>query len=437
MRVNFKKLLIAGFVLLFLFAGVRVVDKALEDRTAFLRWTEHSQTLLAGETVYGDEGGRYPNLPFMLMILMPFHAMGPVAGSIAWMIFKFGILLFIFRAVVRVTQNNGPPLPYWALFLMLLLSARVFRSDLTHGNVNLVIGGLIVCSMFCLYHKKDFLSGLSIGLATVLKVTPALFIPYFLYKRKWSCATGAFAGIVVFCWIIPGAFLGFEFNNQLIGQWYNQMIHPFISGEPVSYMQTQHYNQSFTGLFYRLLSDSTAIEADPSKGVEAMKINLVSLDQKTVGMIVKTSFLIVLAALAWFCRTPKDRPQHLGNLGEFALIFLAMLFLSERSWKHHYVLLILSHGFLFYYLLIMKPSGWRKKVPLALLAIAAFLHTFTASSFFGSRGSDILESYGVFLIGAVCLFIACGTALTVLRRENWPPRGSISGAQTGVDPAQV
>ncbi|MFO7839802.1 MAG: glycosyltransferase family 87 protein [Desulfosalsimonadaceae bacterium] len=422
---KFKKLLLAGFVIILLLSGVKVVDKALEDRTAFLRWDKHTESILEGETVYGEKGGKYPNLPFMLMILIPFHAMEPVAGSIAWLLFKFAIIVFIFRSVKRVAENHGPPLPDWALFLLLVLSMRVFMSDLTHGNINLIIGGLIVCAMLCSYHQKDFLSGLSIGLATVLKVTPALFIPYFLYKRKWTSLAGSFAGIALFCWLIPGLFLGFEFNNQLVIQWYKQMIHPFIAGMPVGYMQTQHMNQSFTGIFYRLLSDCTAIAAEPKEGLEALKINLLSLDQKTVSLIVKGASLAVVAALAWFCRTPRSSPKHLGHLGEFAMVFLAMLFLSERSWKHHYILLILSHGFLLYYFLIMRPSGRRKWVPLVFTAMGIFLHTFTSSAFFGSYLSDVLEAYGVFVIGALFLFISCASVLTVLRREGWPDRPSI------------
>ncbi|MCF8112129.1 MAG: DUF2029 domain-containing protein [Desulfobacteraceae bacterium] len=419
----FKKLLVIAFLAMFLSSGIKVFDKALEDRTAFLRWTQHTELLLDGETIYGAEGLRYPNLPFMLMILMPFHAMGPMAGSLAWFAFKFAIVIFIFWAVERAAENNGPSMPYWALFILLVLSVRVFISDLTHGNVNILIGGLVVCAMFCSFYGRDFLSGLSIGLATVLKVTPALFIPYFLYKRKWISAGGSIAGIVLFCWILPGLFLGFEFNHELVMQWYKQMIHPFITGSSTGYMQTQHLNQSFTGLFYRLLSDSVAIAAEPKEGItEALKINLVSLDHRTVSYIVKAASLAIVGALAWFCRTPQSKPRHLGNLGEFAMVFLAMLFLSERSWKHHYILLILSHGFLIYYLLVMNPSGWKKWVPLSFLAAAVFLHTFTSSLYFGDYGSDVLEAYGVFVIGALFLFMGCAAALTALRRRNWPER---------------
>jgi alpha-1,2-mannosyltransferase len=417
-----KKLLMVAFLIIYLVSGITVFRKAKEDRTALLRWSYHTDRIKHRETIYGAQGGSYPNLPFMLMILMPFHAMGPIAGSLAWQTFKFLIILFIFWSTVKVARNNGPPWPDWALLVLILLSLRVFISDLTHGNVNLVIGGLVVVALLFSFYEKDFLSGLVIGLATVLKVTPALFIPYFLYKRRWLSVVGSMVGIALFCWLVPGLILGFDFNNQLIIEWYKQMVRPFLSGMPVGYLQTQHINQSFTGLFFRFLSDSVAITGDVKRGYDELRINFVSLDQQTVSLMVKIASLAVVGCLAWFCRTPHKNHKHLGNLGEFAMVFLAMLFLSERSWKHHYVLLILAHSFLLYYLLIMKPSGWRKWVPLSFMIIAVFLHTFSGSLFFGFYWSDVLEAYGVYIIGALSLFVSCAAALTALRVEGWPNR---------------
>ena len=420
--IAFRYVLILGFVAILAVSSVKVIDKSLEDRTAFLRWSEHAQTLQQGQTVYGDEGGRYPNLPFMLLILIPFYALGPVGGSIAWLLLKYLLIVFIFWTTIHVAQNNGPPLPYWALFAILFLSARVFVSDLTHGNVNIVIGSLVACALLCSFRKQDYFSGLSIGLAAVLKVTPALFIPYFVYKRKWRSAGGALFGVFLFCWLIPGIVLGFEFNHQLVIEWYQQMIQPFISGARVTYMQTQHMNQSLTGIFYRFLSDCVAIAKDIQDGTPSASINFMALSQHTVSMIVKVASIGIVLISAFICRTPRNKPKHLGNLGEFALVFLAMLFLSERSWKHHYVLLILSHAFILYYLLLYRPLGWRKWLPLLSLAGAIVLHTFTSSMFFGNHGSDLLEAYGVFVFGALLLFIECGSVLIAVRLDGWPAR---------------
>ena len=171
----------------------------------------------------------------------------------------------------------------------------------------------------------------AIGLATTLRVTPALFILYFFYKRRWTNIAGAAAGAVLFCWLVPGLILGFEYNNLLFTEWVKQMIQPFLSGALSG--GADHINQSFTGAVQRFLTDSVAVKADVERGYEALKVNVASLDHGSISLIVKMASLLVVGCLAWFCRTPKDSPKYLGNMGEYAMVFLATLFISPRSWK--------------------------------------------------------------------------------------------------------
>ena len=422
MGTRAKTILIVILLGIYVASAVQVIHKAKNKRTAFLRWTQYTERLSRGEVIYDAEMEQYPNLPMMALILMPFHAMGPMPGSLCWLTFKYMLILAIFWTTAKVSRSNTAPWPAWALVVLLLLSVRVFISDLTHGNVNLLIGGLIAGALLCSYQTRDFLAGLAIGLAAVLKVTPLLFVAYFMYKRRWLSVLGAMVGIALFCWIVPGLILGFEFNKQLTVAWYMQMIHPFITGEPVSYLQTSHMNQSFTGLFYRFLSDSVAVAADARRGYDELRVNFVSLDHHTVSLIVRIASILVVGCLAVFCRTPREDRKHLGNLGEFAMVFLAMLFLSERSWKHHYVLLIFSHGFLLYYLLVMRPTGWCKWVPLSCMALAIFCHSFVNNSTLGHYWSDVAEAYGVYLMGGISLFVGCSADLMALRLSGWPNR---------------
>jgi|GEM_PF-1354352 len=418
MRSKTKIIFLTVLLGIYIISAAQVLHKAKTNRTAFLRWTLYTEMLSRGEILYDSENEQYPNLPIMALILMPFHAMGPVTGSLAWLTLKYLLILIIFWTTAKVSRGNGAPWPGWALLVLLLLSTRVFISDLSHGNINLIIGVLIAVAMLCSYQEKDFLAGLAIGLAAVLKVTPVLFVPYFVYKRRWLSLSGSFVGILLFVWLVPGLILGFDFNKELTIAWYKQMVHPFLTGKPVSYIQTIYMNQSFTGLFYRLLSDTVAMAANAGRGYCELKINLFSFEQQTVSLIVRIASISVLACLVAFCRTPRHERKHLGNLGEFALVFLAMMFLSERSWKHHYVLLILAHGFLLYFLIIMRPTGWRKWVPLSSLIVAVFCHSLISDSTLGHYRSNIAEAYGVYLLGGISLFVGCSAALTALRLDG-------------------
>ncbi len=413
-----KILLIILFLIVFIVSAVTVVHKAKEGRGAFLRQARYSEMISRKEVIYDIENELYPNSVMMLLIQKPFHGMGPMWGSVSWLIFKYLIILFIFFTVVKITRNNGPPWPDWGLVILFFLGMRVFIGDLTHANVNLVTGGLIVAALLSSFNEKDFLSGMAIGLVTALRVTPALFILYFAYKRRWLSIAGAMVGILLFCWLVPGLILGFEYNNLLTREWLKQMIYPFIAGEKSG--TAHHINQSFTGLFHRLLSDSVAIKADIERGYDELRINFLSLDRHTVSLIVRVASVLVVGCVAWFCRTPREDHKNIGNLGEYALVFLAMLFISPRSWKHHYVLLILAHSFLLYYLLNMGPSGWKKWVPVYSLIFASICFLFSSNSTLGHYWSNVAEAYGVYLIGGISLFVGCSAVLMALRLDGWP-----------------
>ena len=64
-------------LIIYLVSGITVFRKAKEDRTALLRWSYHTERIKHRETIYGAEGGSYPNLPFMLMIICLFMQWDP------------------------------------------------------------------------------------------------------------------------------------------------------------------------------------------------------------------------------------------------------------------------------------------------------------------------------------------------------------------------
>lgn len=415
--------LVVLFVILYVASAVKVVHKAKNGGGAFVRQAKYSEMIDRKEVIYDTKAELYPNLPMMLLIQKPFHAMGSIWGSLLWLTFKYLIILFIFWTVVKVARNNGPPWPDWALIVLLVLNLRVFMGDLTHANVNLITGGLIAAALLCLSNERDFFSGMAVGFATALRVTPGLFILYFIFKRRWISIGGAVTGILLFAWLVPGLILGFEYNNLLTQEWFKQMISPFIAGAQSG--TADHINQSFNGLFHRFLTDSISIGANIKKGYGELRVNFVSLDHQTVSFIIRIASLLVVGCLAWFCRTPGKDRKHLGNLGEYALVFLAMLLISPRSWKHHYVLIILAHGFILNYLLSMRPAGWRKWAPLYSLIFASVCFLLFSDSTIGQYWSDVAEAYSVYVIGALSLFVGCAAALKALRSEGWPDSPTI------------
>ena len=58
------------------------------------------------------------------------------------------------------------------------------------------------------------------------------------------------------------------------------------------------------------------------------------------------------------CRTPARTGLGWRLAAEFSLVVLGMLIFSERTWKHHCVVLILPFSVLSYYLATCQPGPW-------------------------------------------------------------------------------
>ena len=196
-------------------------------------------------------------------------------------------------------------------------------------------------------------AGLCLALAITYKVTPALFLPYFLYKRSWKTLGGdGGVGCLLFVVVIPSLVLGPAFNGQCLQAWYRRILGPYVEdGVP----SVQEVNQSMIGVFTRLLTSSGKAVAHGYMGVQ-FQGNLVAWPPRAVSIGLKVASLGLLGLLAFFCRTKTDRRDDPRLLGEFSLVVLTMLFASERSWKHHFVTIVLPIAFLVAHVAVLPGS---------------------------------------------------------------------------------
>src|SRR5262245_38556862 len=230
-----------------------------DSRSAIQRW--RNLLLQLGDGVDIFEKDAYPNPPIMALILRPVvtwpdaFGLPPLAAGLAWFWLKVGMTLLCLRWVFRMIETPGQPFPLWGQTLTVLLSLRAITGDLQHGNVNLFILFLVIGGLYALYHERDFLAGLVLALAMACKVTPALFLPYLVWKRAWWALAGCAVGLLLFFWpgFVPALFLGWDKNVEYIGSWMNQMVRPFIVD---GFVTSEHNNQSLPGVVYRLLTHS-------------------------------------------------------------------------------------------------------------------------------------------------------------------------------------
>jgi hypothetical protein len=403
---------VALAVALSVLALVQSLHRAKQGRCALLKWRPDVEALTNGAEVYGrdaetlEEG--FPLLPVAGLGMVPFLALGDVGGALAFAALKVALAWWMLASALRLA-SDGRGLPTWASLLVVLLSVRVLLSDISHGNVNIVVGATVVAAAVSWSRGHDVRAGLFAGLGAVLKVTPALLLAYFVWKRGWRAAAGFALGVILFAFCLPALFLGWSLNLALTSAWWQQMVQPFLSGAAPTLVQTEQINQSFFGVFARLLTDAVAIDGEPPTYVNVLSLSPGALRFALLGASAATA-----VALA-FCLRRGARRDGPVVLGEFSMLALAMLFLSERSWKHHWVLTLLPLAFLTGVWVRRGTGDKLGRAACAAVVAAALLFGLTGSGVLGDRGSDLAEAYGAFLLGGLILFTASGA---VLRRAS-------------------
>ncbi len=416
---------VLALVALFFGLSVQYSFKVKDShRSAFLRWRDQIVEL---DSVNIWQRHNYPNPPIMVMLLKPLVPLPPLIGSLVWFYLKVGMALAAIYLMFRLVETAGWPWPWWAKALAVALSLRPIMGDLSHGNINLFILLLCVIALECFRRRHDAVAGVTLALAIACKVTPALFVPYFLWKRSWSALAGCAVGLVLFFWLIPGLYFGFEENQTYLVSWYTAMIKPFAIDGVVT---TDHENQSLPGLVHRMLTYCASFsEFVEDQYVVVEHHNIMSWDPAVARIIVKLTMAIFAGLVIWVCRTPTADRRRWQLAAEYSLILLGMLLFSERTWKHHCVTLLLPFGVLSYVLAGDWVGPWTKRYLIATLAAAALLMAATSTGWSVSleRIGKLAQVYGAYVWANLLLT----AALVVVLRQQMVSAQKVATAGQG------
>jgi alpha-1,2-mannosyltransferase len=403
--------LLCVLILASIWAAVAYANKACGNASAILRWRELIQSVARGENVYNEwtKDGSFPYPPIAGLLLWPITQLPPLTAAITWFCLKLAMVAASIRWSILLVTQPDERFALWQVALLIALATRPILSDLQHGNINILILFLTTAGLVAFRNHRDWLAGAMIGLAGAIKVTPLLFVPYFALKRQWNMVASSLAGLALFLLLVPGTTLGFERNWWLVRSWSGAMIEPYALEGKVETIQT---NQSLPGVLVRLTTDSPGIELEDGT---RMAVNWVNLQQETALWIVKGLIVALLAWIGWLARNDIVNRRDARLALEYAMIFIAMLLISERSWKHHFVTMILPFAALV--AAASRDYGTeRMRAFIWVSMAAAFLLMASTSSevggwFSGGIGHKLAQAYGMFLASGCVVFVALSVLL--------------------------
>ncbi len=410
----------------------RARPDGLQVRSAIDRWLPQLRQLDQGVNIF--QVYQYPNPPIMALILMPLTRLDPFSASLVWYSIKVLLTVMSLVCLYSWVGNCRPvpapakgwaldpgtpqvrPFPMWAIVLALLLSLRPILGDLEHGNVNLFILFLVIAALTALHWRKDWLAGVIMGLAIACKVTPALFLPYFIWKRAWRALAGSMLGLVLFLWpgLVPAALLGWQSNQDYLQAWYHEMVCPYVFESKVT---SEMANQSLPGVVWRLATHSPADskwDAERREFVPTRYANLLDLSPRQANLVVKGFMGLFVLLVVWSCRTSLNDSGGWRLSAEFGLVVVGMLLFSERTWKHHCVTLAIPFAVLCYYLAKCSPGPVLRGYLIGTLAAATLLIASTSVGLLPESWAETAQIYGAY-VWANFLLVAAQVVVLIHR----------------------
>jgi hypothetical protein len=150
----------------------------------------------------------YP--PLLAWIIYPLASLPYRLSSGIWYVLQGIIVLFLtWKCLPDSKWNEKTKLTISMFFVMAVI--RLVRLNVELGQVNCLLLFLILIGI---QTSQVAVSGFSLGLATAIKLFPAIFFPYALrfHREKWKTFVPFYFGTIVVGWTLPCLF-GYDFSG--------------------------------------------------------------------------------------------------------------------------------------------------------------------------------------------------------------------------------
>lgn len=311
-------------------AAFMAVRNMIGSRGDFDIYLDAARELAAGgQDLYrARDTAPYPYPHAVLLPLCALRWLLPDAViRIGWALglgFATKVLLGDLVAIMRAFGGLRPL--QWLTFGVLF--QRCIAQNLTHGQLSLWIGVLLMRGTRQLLEGREWRAGAVIGLAGAGKLTPLAYLVALPCMRRWRTALALAGTAAVVVALLPWPFLGAE-HWRYLHDFYRAMLAPLFD-RGGQFLVTRHHGPSIAGTFDYLLQP---LPLDDQGRV----IALLAVDDATL-RLVKLGWSAVLAGLcgAGFLRAARlDEAMRLAV--QSSLVMLAMAFFSPYTTTYHLV----------------------------------------------------------------------------------------------------
>jgi alpha-1,2-mannosyltransferase len=279
---------------------------------------------LEGDYLYAN-GLNFVYLPTAAMYFSPLAVLPTPLAFFMWFSLAVLCLWLTLWMWHQMVSQNSAEITYQGFVVGLVtvfLASHFIVRDLDDGGPHAILLAILSAGIYSAFKQRMYQSALWLGLASAIKVTPAVFIPFLLWKREWRLA--AYTALASAFWIaLPILRMG-------PASWYRAMHAWFVAaaGFAVGLNAEKTFrgvkvihNQSFHAACLYLFEKSSV----PPRLANGLAI-------------VATFGLVIL-----FCWVTRFRYISLNDRtwpSESASLLVLLVLLSPVTWEQHLVLMI-------------------------------------------------------------------------------------------------
>jgi len=349
-----------------------------------------SRAMMKGMDIYNAElvGKKFKYFPINAVLFMPFALSNPYASESLWLIAHLIMTFMIFKTIRKLFDEG---LGTWWI-IPIICVGDIFWENIKLGQINLPVFFFTVMGLNAFVNNKEFKSGLYIGLASVLKFMPIVFVVYFALKKEWKVVKGAILAAVVLIFIIPMCVIGPKYASKLNAKYIRE------GSNRVNRMTgtKRAYGQSMTVFVFSLLH---SVDKSPESH-KPITINLLNMD-RGVARKIAVIFCAGLFAAAFYVisQGPQNGKQHL--MWEFSIIFTLMLLISPEARKAHFLTLYIPFCSIISFFRMNRDKIWLKWLTVTCYALLILRH----KTFLGKEAQAYFFAYSSMGISALILFL--------------------------------
>lgn len=329
---------------------------------------------LAGEALYRQEDGHYQlkYLPAFAILSIPAALLPLSTAKAVWFISSAALIGVLLTLSLGLLPERRRP-PWVVIAVAFIAMAKFYGHELILGQVNLLLGAVVVLAVHLIAAHRAAAAGLLIALAVIVKPYAIIFVPWLAAHRAMRALATASAGIAA-ALLLPTVVYGLEGTVALHRDWWRTVT------ESTAPNLLNPDNVSLAAMFAKWMGPGAAA---------AWLAGIAS------------AVLLLAAAIAFGLRRRVVSPAGL----EAAMLLALIPLLSPQGWD--YVFLLATPAVLF-------VVNYDRELPPALRTL-----TWTALAVAGLTIYDVVgrAAYGTFMrlsLVSVC-FLVVIAALVALR----------------------